>query len=287
MIENGVGEKMKRMRKEWNERRKREKDCGRRDKEGIELTCSSNEKEMFGKEDIANVIFIEWQLIPDEEKKKWAESEKIVDVIESVILEKEKEKEDLREKDCVTGNYLLCDILCDLIRSSSMSVESVVCLSQRMLLQQISLLCSDPHSSFTREQCFYLIDFLVEKGTNESIKLMHSMGLLKCVEERMSEKKERNMEVLYWAIDSLFNLLKKRREERKKKAKEEGEKEMWKDILGSFECDGLEETVCAGKCHIDEDIVPLHLHLGVAAKYSHVGENLGLWKREEDDEMER
>jgi hypothetical protein len=211
------------------------------------LTYSRNEKEILGKGDVTNVIFIEYMLIPREEKKQWTEEEKIVDVIESVMLEKEKEKEDMREKYCVNGDYLLCHILWYLISFSYVSVESVVCLSRRMLLQQISLLCSDPHSSFTRQGCFSLIRLLVEKATNESMKLMHSKGSLKCVEARMSEKKERNTSVLWVAGDSLLNLLRKRKEERMKKEKEEGEEEMWKDIMGSFERDGLEETVCAGQ----------------------------------------
>jgi hypothetical protein len=57
---NGVEEEIKRMRKEWNERRGGEKDCGRSNEEGIELTCSRNEKEMLGKEAVSNVILIEW-----------------------------------------------------------------------------------------------------------------------------------------------------------------------------------------------------------------------------------
>jgi hypothetical protein len=267
MREMGVFEEMKKMRKEWNEKRKREKDCGMTDEEGIELSCSRNEKEMLGKEDIANVILIEYRLIPVQKKKQWVESEKIADLIESLMLEKEKEKEDLMEKDCVNRDSLLCYILRDMIDDSHVSVESVVCLSRRMLLQQISLLCSDPHSYFTRKQYFTLIRNLIENGTNESMKMMHSMGLLKCVEERMSEKKERNVKVLKAAVDSLLNLLKKRRGE-----KQEREEEMWKDIMESFECDGLEETVCAGKLHISED---------AASRYSHFGEELGLWKEKE------
>jgi hypothetical protein len=262
---------MKRMRKEWNARRCGGKECGVKDEEEIEFTCSRNEKEMLGKGDIANVIFIEWLLIPSWEKKQWVESEKIVDVIESLILEKEKEKEDLREKDCVNGNSLLCNILQLLICNSYVSVESVVCLSRRMLLQRISLLCSDPHSSFTREHYFFLIGDFIENGTNESMSVMHSMGLLKCAETRMSEKMERNENVLQDTGDSLLNLLKKRKEERKKREKEEREEEMWKDIMESFECDGLEETVCAGKFHISGNVVVTH---------SWIGGELGLWKKD-------
>jgi hypothetical protein len=47
-----------------------------------------------------------------------------------------------------------------------------------MFLQQIRLPCSDPHSSFTREECSSLFGKLVEKGTKESSKLMYLMGLL-------------------------------------------------------------------------------------------------------------
>jgi hypothetical protein len=266
MRENGVVEEMKGMRKEWDERRKKAKDCGVMDGEGVELNRVRNGKEMLGKEDIANVIFIEYLLIPFEERKQWVESEKIVDVIESVIQEKENEKEDLMEKDCVNGDSLLCHILWFLIDYSDVSVESVVCLSRRMLLQQISLLCSDPHSSFTRQQCFYLTATLVQNASNESMKMMHSMGLLKCVEIRVSEKKERNNKVLNSAVGSLLDLLKKRKKERET---EEEEEEIWKDIMGSFESDVLEESVCAGTSHISRI---------VTEQYSHVGEEIGLWK---------
>jgi hypothetical protein len=121
---------MERMRKKWNEWRNTEKDCGVRGEEGTKLTCSRSEKEMFGKEDIGNVIFIERMLIPDEENEKWVKSEKRVDVIENVILEKEKEKEGLMEKDCVNGNSLLCNILWNLIHYSFVSVESAASLSK-------------------------------------------------------------------------------------------------------------------------------------------------------------
>jgi hypothetical protein len=268
-----AGEEMKRTRWEWDGRRKREKYWREPYGEGIKLTSSKNEKEMPEEEDIANVIYLEWILIDIEDVKEWVESEEIVDVIESVILENEKEKEELREKDCVNGDSLLCYILWNLIDSSDVSVESVVCLSRRMLLQQISLLCSDPHSSFTRKESFLLIESVVNKGTNESMKLMHSVGLLKCVVSRMSEKKERSNKVLFCAVYSLLTLLKKRREERKKKEKEEREEEMWKDIMGSVECDGLEETVCAGKFRISRD---------TPDSSSRVGEELGLWKEKKE-----
>jgi hypothetical protein len=88
MRENGVLEEMGRMREEWTERRKREKNYGTRHDKGTKLICPRNEKEMFGKEDIGNVTFIEWMLILGGMLKQWVESEKIVDGIENVILEK-------------------------------------------------------------------------------------------------------------------------------------------------------------------------------------------------------
>jgi hypothetical protein len=185
-------EEMKRMREKWKKRRCEWKNCGKRDEEGTELSCSMDKKEILGKEDIGNVIFTEYRLIPYGERNQWVRSENIVDLIESAILEREKKKEDLREKDCVNWDSLLCNILTLLIRFYFISVESVVCLSRRMLLQQICLLCSDPHSSFSRKECFEMIGWLVQWGTTGPMKLMHSMGLLKCVEARMSEKKERN-----------------------------------------------------------------------------------------------